>query len=95
MPNGDPPQPIHESVGFDGIVLARPKTVSTEFWSLKVRENKTIHFFAVMPVYPGEMALKLRSGYDELERRYEKRKITEIIDPRRADVSKKEWWKIW
>lgn len=95
MPNGDPSEPLDSSVQFDCVMLLRPQTVSKEFWSLKIRDDNVIHFFSVIPLYPGEMNLKLKEGADELEKRFERRKVFEIVDPHRPDVSKKEWWKLW
>lgn len=95
MPNGDPASPLHESVSFDGVILLRPRTVSREFWELKIRDDKIIHFFSLVPVYPGEMSLKLREGSDVLEKLFEEKKVSEIVNPRRQDISKKQWWKPW
>ena len=87
MPNGDPAKPLAHDVPFTGVVLTRPYTLSTDFWTLKIREDKKIQFLAVIPVYPGEMDLKLKHGSDELERLLEKYKLTEIVDRNRRDVS--------
>jgi len=95
IPNGDPPKPFHESVSFDCMMLMRPKTVSTEFWTLPIRESKKIHFFSIVPLYPGELELKLQKGSEELERLFEKCKVSELVDPKRRDASRKDWWKIW
>ena len=95
IPNGDPAKPFHSSVPFDCMMLSRPKTVSTEFWSLPIRPNKTIHFFSLMPLYHGETALKLAQGSEALEQLFEQHKISEIVDPKRRDVTRKEWWKLW
>jgi hypothetical protein len=95
MPNGDPAQILHETVPFDCMLLLRPKTVSTDFWQLPVRNNKTIHFLALFPLYPGETILKLKKSADEIESRFERQKISEILDSKRRDVSKNEWWKLW
>ncbi len=95
MPNGDPAQPLHTSVTFDGIVLLRPQTVSSEFWTLRVRDDKLVQFLSVVPVYPGEMELKLREGTEALEQRLERSKISEIVNPARKDVSKRGWWGMW
>lgn len=95
MPNGNPAQPLHASVPFTGVVLLRPQTVTPDFWELKVRKDKTIHFFSVVPLYPGEMSLKLKRGAEELEKQFEKRKVSERVDPRREDVSKEAWWRPW
>lgn len=91
MPNGDPAEPFHESVAFAGMVLFRPKTVSREFWNLPVREGKVIEFFSVIPLYPGEMELKLRKGAEELEKRLDRIRASEIVTPGRKDVSRSGW----
>jgi hypothetical protein len=95
IPNGNPPNVIHETVLFDCMMLSRPKTVSTEFWTLPVHEKKKIQFFSVMPLYPGETILKLKKGSEELESRFERYKISEIVDPKRRDVSRRDWWQLW
>ena len=95
IPNGDPPKPFHDSVPFECRMLMRPKTGSTEFWTLSIRENKKIHFFSAMPLYPGEIELKLKKGSRVLEGLFERHKISEIVDPQRRDVSRKDWWKLW
>ena len=95
MPNGDPAEPLDSSVPFDGVMLLRPQTVPKEFWSLKIRDDKVIQLFSVIPLFPGEMRLKLKEGAETLEKRFEQRKVSEIVDPFRPDVSKKEWWRMW
>lgn len=69
-------------------------TVSTEFWRLPVSVEKEIHFFALFPIYQEETDLKLKKGADELFARFEKSKITELLDIRRRNVAKKEWWRL-
>lgn len=95
IPNGDPSKPFHDSVLFECMMLMRPKTVSSEFWTLPIRENKKVQFFCVTPLYPGEIELKLQKGSQELERLFERYKISELVDPKRRDVSRKDWWKVW
>jgi len=95
LPNGDPAQPYAENTQFCCMLLATPRTVSTEFWSLKVREDKTINFFGLYPLYPGEMDLKLSKGAEHVENLFDRKKITELLDLNRQDVSAKSWWKLW
>jgi hypothetical protein len=103
IPNGDPPKPFHDSVPFSCMMLMRPKTVSTEFWTLPIRENKKIHFFSIVPLYPGEIDLKLKIGAEAFERIFDGHKISELLDPVRPDVSlktdptkeKSKRWKFW
>jgi hypothetical protein len=95
IPTGDPAMPIHDSVPFNCLMLGCPVTVSTDFWTLPVRDDKKIHFFSVIPLYPGEMELKLKKGAEELAKRFARHKISEIVNPMRRDVSKTKWWKLW
>lgn len=95
MPTGNPPKPPCEGVSFDCIMLSRPRTVSTDFWRLPIRDDKVIQFFSLMPLYPGETEMKLKTGAEELERLWERHKITELLNIRRRDVSKKSWWRPW
>ncbi|HEX2746950.1 MAG TPA: suppressor of fused domain protein [Verrucomicrobiales bacterium] len=87
IPNGDPAEPFCEGVPFTCMMLAPPKTVSTEFWELKVREDKHIHFFALIPLHEGEVNLKLAEGAQELDRLLDLHRVTELVDLARPDVS--------
>ena len=94
MPNGDPPKPIHESAPFSGWMLRLPQTASREFWELPVRPGKLIRFFSAVPLFSGEMDLKLKKGAEEIERLFERHKVSEVIDLNRKDTSKREWWRL-
>jgi hypothetical protein len=48
-----------------------------------------------MPLYHGETELKLAQGSAALEQLFEQHKISEIVDPKRRDVTRKDWWKLW
>jgi len=94
LPNGDPPEVYARNTSFCCMMLGNPRTVSTEFWSLPIRTDKTIRFFALYPITQGEIELKLKKGAEHLDELFEKSKITEIVDLNRPDFSKKPWWKI-
>ena len=94
IPNGDPPAPVAENTALNCLMLGPPMTVSTEFWRLPVSKDKVIHFFALFPIYQEEVDLKLKKGADELFTRFEKSKITELLNIRRRNVAKKEWWRL-
>jgi len=76
-------------------MLGTARTVSTDFWSLKIRPDKTIRFFALYPLYRGEMELKLKKGAEHMEELFEKNKITELVNVVRPDLSAKPRWKFW
>lgn len=93
MPNGDPPEPIAPGSKLCGIVLARPTTVSVDFHQLRVNDEKTIHFYSVLPVHADEMDFKLKHGGEALLERLGRAKVTEILDPQRPSSLKRPWWR--
>jgi len=95
LPNGDPPSPFCASTNFSCMYLGVPRTVSKEFWHLDIRPEKKISFFALYPLYSGEVALKLKNGAEHIEELFDRNKISEIVDLNRKDLSQKPWWKKW
>jgi hypothetical protein len=89
LPNGDPPEPYAGNTRFCCVMIGAPRTVSTEFWSLKIRPDKIIRFYSLMPLYPGEMKLKLKQGAEQMEHLFDQKKVTEILDLKRPDVSER------
>ena len=61
-----------------------------EFLKLKISDEKTINFFALVPIYREEMDYKLKKGVERLAERLENHGITELIDVRRRNVCKKK-----
>jgi len=94
LPNGDPPEVYATNTSFCTMMIGTPRTVSSEFWTLPIRTDKTIRFFGLYPLYRGEVDLKLRKGAEHLEELFDKNKITEIVHLDRVDLSKKPWWRI-
>ncbi|MBI9075806.1 MAG: suppressor of fused domain protein [Desulfatibacillum sp.] len=91
IPNGDPPVPFANNTGFTGILILPPVTVPKRFVSLKVEDDKEIFFMSCIPLYTGEMTLKLHSGTQALLDRFEKNRILEIVDINRKNVAKKRF----
>jgi hypothetical protein len=92
MPNGDPALPYADNTRLCGALLLPPVTVPDAFRSLRINDDKTIEFLAVVPLYEGEMNLKLREGTEALTRRFDKHGISDIIDITRRDVSHRRFW---
>lgn len=89
IPNGDPPEPFAENTRLCGWLLHNPVLAPAEFRSLEISSEKTIHFFAIYPLYEGEMNLKLKKGTDKLVDRFAKAALTEVLDVDRKDLSKR------
>ncbi len=91
---GDPNK-LAKIIPFTSLVLGTPKTVARDFLELPIRDNKIIRFFVLYPIYEGELALKLKNGYSQLEELFDKNGITELLDIKRMDVSAKSKWQFW
>jgi len=59
IPNGDPALPLSATTQLCGWVLAEPKLVPDSFKLLTRPDGAKIFFFAVVPVYKEEMAIKI------------------------------------
>lgn len=92
IPNGDPPEPFADSTKMSGWLLYYPVLAPAEFRTLKIDQEKTIHFFAIYPLYEGEMNLKLRKGTEKLVERFAKATVTEVLEIDRKDLSKRGFW---
>ena len=92
VPNGDPAERYAPSTKFScGLVLGM-LNVPEEFHHLELSEDKVIHFYGVYPLYPEETAFKLKQGTDDLIDLFEKHDISEVVDIRRKNVCKRNWW---
>lgn len=89
MPNGDPAVPLADDCPFTGVILAQPMTTSTDFWQLEIAPEKHIHFLSVIPLYSEEMALKLSQGANEVISRFDRLKISELVNLKRPNAAEK------
>ena len=90
MPNGDPPEPLADGVDFSGMILLSPRNVRNDFLSLKVREDKVIHFYSIVPMYAEEMDLKLRKGARHIDNMFKEHNVTEVVDVGRSNLALSE-----
>jgi hypothetical protein len=91
VPHGDPATPFADNAGFTGAILLPSMTAPKAFGTLDIDEHKRIAFYAVWPLFPGEMDLKLKQGSDALIDRFEKHRVTDAVDPARKDASRKRF----
>jgi hypothetical protein len=90
IPNGDPAEPFAANTAMSGAILLPPVTFPSDFSELKIDENKTIHFHAVVPLFPDEMDLKLRKGAEALFDGFDENGVSEILNLGRSSVVKKK-----
>jgi hypothetical protein len=87
IPNGDPPEPFASKTAFCCMLLGLPISAGEEFFQLKVSEEKTICFYALVPLYLEEMNLKLEKGAEHLEDLFDRHGIGDVVDLRRRNVA--------
>ena len=88
VPNGEPPQPVDDSTEACSVMLIPPVSLPERFARLRVDETATgiINFWALVPLMPAELELKLEKGTPILLEKMEKRKLSDIWDPGRHSV---------
>lgn len=91
IPNFDPPQPYAPGIGFDGAIVLPPVNAPEDFGHLVIDAHKTIVFMSIVPLYPEEMALKLKKGSDALLDAFDAKGISDIIEPGRVNVARKRF----
>lgn len=91
IPNGHPAEPYAPGVRFDGAIVLPPVSTPEGFARLGIDADKTIVFMTVVPLYPEEMALKLKDGSDALLDRFDAKGIGDIIALDRVNVAKKRF----
>ncbi len=86
IPNGDPPAPFADGTGMCCALLVPPVRVPQSFYDLSLSDGRSINFYAVVPLYPEELQLKLTRGTNALLERFDVEGVTELLDPHRANT---------
>ncbi len=89
IPNGDPPEPYAPNTKLCCAMLAPPLLVPDEFRELTVSPEMKMHFYGVIPMYREETDLKLKRGSQEIYTRFDRQKVSELLDVNRKNVAKK------
>jgi hypothetical protein len=89
IPNGDPPEPIGPDTEMRCILIREPVATPEAFRTLKLKK-KTIHFYALVPLYREEMEYKIARGYEALTKLLDEHHVTELLDPKRPSVCPKK-----
>lgn len=89
IPRGDPPEPFADNTQLCGSVILPPIQFPEEFHELVLSEDKTVHFYAVVPLYREELEFKLKHGVEKLLGRFGKHDIGPVLDVRRPNVCRR------
>jgi hypothetical protein len=87
IPNGDPPAPYADDVGFSSAMIVTPVVVLDGFDTLETPSGRTIRLLGVLPLYDAEMQLKLESGVSALFDRLGEFAVTDVVDTARPNVA--------
>lgn len=93
VPNGDPPSPVADNVGFCAMLVTLPYGTSAEFTVMKARERET-WFLGLIPLFKEELELKLNKGLDALEALLDRRGLMpwDYCNGARPNLAKKKRW---
>ena len=88
VPNGEPPQPVDDSTAACSVMLIPPVSLPERFARLRVDETDAgiINFWALVPLMPDELDLKLEKGTPTLLEKMANRKLSDIWKPSRRSV---------
>jgi Suppressor of fused protein (SUFU) len=86
IPNGEQAVPFAANTRL-GCMMISPPLMSPESVKLIVNDHVTIYFLALMPLYPEEMQLKLKSGLQSLNDRLDAANLSELIQINRPGVA--------
>lgn len=93
LPNGPDADPFADNTKLGCMMLYPSISLPSDFFELKINEEKTIRFYCMMPLYKEEMDYKLEKGSEPLTDLFEKAGITDIVDINRPNVcQKKKGW---
>ncbi|PGK52118.1 hypothetical protein CN918_30465 [Priestia megaterium] len=90
--NDNPIQPFAFNTKLCASLIIPPIGVSDKAWTVQVREEKTVHFYNVLPLYESEMNYKTRRGTDKLLDRFDKYGLNDIYDISRKNVCRRLWF---
>ena len=86
IPNGDPPKPFAPNTAFAGWLVDEPVLFAPEVQKLRMGD-KSINFYAIVPLFEEEMEVKLRKGSAGLAHLMDRAKVSELIDLQRRNVA--------
>lgn len=94
IPHGDPPAPYAPGTALCGAIILPSLLTDPAFHLLEGADGRRTAFYSVIPLHEDEMELKLREGTDALLERFDRRRVTDVIDPARRSVMRRRflWW---
>ncbi|WP_299619010.1 suppressor of fused domain protein [uncultured Tenacibaculum sp.] len=89
LPNGDPAKPFDAKTKLSSVVLLPSIVFGEQFNTLQL-EQKSIHFYTLIPLYQEELDLKMTKGVESLFDGFGKHNVSDILDINRPNVAKRK-----
>lgn len=90
FPNGNPIEPISETMKQKYLMLVSPAQFENELTPLTFND-KTVHFFCIMPLFEDEFDYKMSKGTFKLRKKLNDRGVSELLDDFRMTGLKNKW----
>ncbi|MEU4679934.1 suppressor of fused domain protein [Micromonospora sp. NPDC023737] len=87
VPNGDPAQPYTAGTPFAGVVVTPMLRVAPDARTIEVPDGSRIALLALIPLHPGEVAVKVERGTPALIEVLDRGRVTELLDPDRPSYA--------
>lgn len=80
VPNGDPPRPLDaKKTELAGFILLPPVSLPRPSYLLEDDHGPSVIFWALYPLYPGEIAFALKNGDEAVMEKLEKAGLSDLV----------------
>jgi hypothetical protein len=90
IPNGNPAASFSATMQQKYMFLTKPIFLKEELTGFEI-ENKVIQFLGVLPIFEDEMDYKQGKGTYKLQKKFNDKGITELLDDYRMTCLKNKW----
>ncbi len=90
IPHGEEAAPFAPNTELGCMALFPSIEFSEKFFQLHIRDDKTIHFYCLYPIYKEEMEFKIKKGSDRLLSKFEKYNIPNFVVVDRINTCKQK-----
>ncbi|WP_309232209.1 suppressor of fused domain protein [Micromonospora tarensis] len=87
VPNGDPAEPYATDTPFAGVVVTPMLRVPPEAHTIAVPGGVQIALFALIPLHPEEIAVKIERGTGALIEVLDRGRVSELLEPSRPSYA--------
>jgi hypothetical protein len=86
VPNGEDPEPFGPNTQACCMMFRVPTILPGQRAQVELRKGCVVQFLSLVPIYRKEMDYALEQGPEELAAKLDSKRVTEVLDVRRASV---------